>query len=159
VRNSVFWGGGGTDPDIHGEGAAGATVAYVATAQALSGSGNLLLQDDPFELLSPGARLFLNQSRSTPPSVLDAGLDAFADDTEVGFSALGLSPWQELSTAAIGSDDVDTVDLGRHYAPSAGADRIFQWTAVPLGTGANTITATGTSGTMTATDTVTWMRQ
>jgi hypothetical protein len=29
---------------------------------------------------------------------------------------------------------------------------------VALAAGANTVTATGTSGTMTATDTVTWMR-
>ena len=44
------------------------------------------------------------------------------------------------------------------YAPTAGADHIFQWTNVALGTGANTITATGTSGATTATDMVTWTR-
>ena len=57
--------------------------------------------------------------------------------------------------------NMDSVRLqvnGTSYAPSAGADRIFQWTNVALGTGANTITATGTSGATTATDTVTWMR-
>ena len=47
---------------------------------------------------------------------------------------------------------------GTTTAASTGADRIFEWTNVALATGANTITATGTSGTMTATDTVTWMR-
>ena len=47
---------------------------------------------------------------------------------------------------------------GTSTAASTGADRIFEWTNVALATGANTITATGTSGTMTATDTVTWMR-
>jgi beta-galactosidase len=47
---------------------------------------------------------------------------------------------------------------GTMYAATAGADRIFQWTNVALAAGANTVTATGTSGTTTATDTVTWMR-
>ncbi len=58
--------------------------------------------------------------------------------------------------------NMDSVRLqvnGTSYAPTAGADRIFQWTNVPLGTGANTVTATGTSGATTATDTVTWTRQ
>ena len=57
--------------------------------------------------------------------------------------------------------NMDSVRLqvnGTSYAPSAGADHIFQWTNVALGTGANTITATGTSGTTTATDDVTWTR-
>jgi beta-galactosidase len=57
--------------------------------------------------------------------------------------------------------NMDSVRLqvnGTSYAPSAGADHIFQWTNVALGTGANAITATGTSGTTTANDTVTWTR-
>ena len=47
---------------------------------------------------------------------------------------------------------------GTTIGSSAGADRIFQWTNVALNTGTNTIVATGTTGTMTATDTVTWTR-
>ena len=47
---------------------------------------------------------------------------------------------------------------GTAIGTSAGADRIFQWTNVALNTGTNTIVATGTTGTMTATDTVTWTR-
>ena len=57
--------------------------------------------------------------------------------------------------------NMDSVRLqvnGTSYAPTAGADHIFQWTNVALGTGANTITATGTSGTTTQTDTVSWTR-
>jgi beta-galactosidase len=48
---------------------------------------------------------------------------------------------------------------GTTIGSSAGADRIFQWANVALRAGANTITATGTSGATTATDTVTWTRQ
>ena len=47
---------------------------------------------------------------------------------------------------------------GATIGTSAGADRIFQWTNVALTTGTNTIVATGTTGTTTATDTVTWTR-
>ena len=56
---------------------------------------------------------------------------------------------------------MDSVRLqvnGTTIGTSAGADRIFQWTGVALTTGANTVVATGTSGTTTATDTVTWTR-
>jgi beta-galactosidase len=57
--------------------------------------------------------------------------------------------------------NMDSVRLqvnGTSYAPTAGADHIFQWTNVALGAGANTVTATGTSGTASQTDTVNWTR-
>jgi beta-galactosidase len=57
--------------------------------------------------------------------------------------------------------NMDSVRLqvnGTTIGTSAGADHIFQWTGVALTTGANTVVATGTSGTTTATDTVTWTR-
>jgi len=57
--------------------------------------------------------------------------------------------------------NMDSVRLqvnGTTIGTSTGADRIFQWTNVALTTGANTVVATGTSGTTTATDTVTWTR-
>jgi beta-galactosidase len=57
--------------------------------------------------------------------------------------------------------NMDSVRLqvnGTTIGTSAGADHIFQWTNVALTTGSNTVVATGTSGTTTATDTVTWTR-
>jgi predicted outer membrane repeat protein len=124
IRNSVFWGGSGTDPDVHDPGPS-ASRSHVAASTLLTGSGNLALPGDPFEVVQPGGRVFLNQSLSTPPSALDAGLDAFADDPEFGFQALGLSAWQELSTAADGRVDASSVDLGRHHAPAAAAITSF----------------------------------
>ena len=47
---------------------------------------------------------------------------------------------------------------GTAIGTAAGTDHIFQWTGVALTAGANTVVVTGTSGTTTATDTVTWMR-
>jgi beta-galactosidase len=57
--------------------------------------------------------------------------------------------------------NMDSVSLsvnGAVIGSSTGADRIFTWSNVALQAGANTIAATGTSGAVTATDTVTWTR-
>jgi predicted outer membrane repeat protein len=117
LSNSVFWGGLGMGPDVLDLGSA-STVANVGSAQPLTGSGNVTLLSDPFELLQPGARLFLKQAIGGP-SALDAGSGAAADDPTFGFEAMGLAPWAELTTASDGSLDADSVDLGRHYSPTA----------------------------------------
>ncbi|HEX6765724.1 MAG TPA: glycoside hydrolase family 2 TIM barrel-domain containing protein [Polyangiaceae bacterium] len=57
--------------------------------------------------------------------------------------------------------NLDSVTLtvnGTSRGAGTGADHIFQWTNVPLTTGQNTVQATGTSGTTTAMDSVTWTR-
>ncbi|HXU00738.1 MAG TPA: glycoside hydrolase family 2 TIM barrel-domain containing protein, partial [Polyangia bacterium] len=57
--------------------------------------------------------------------------------------------------------NMDSVRLqvnGTTIGTSTGSDHIFQWTNVALAAGANNVVATGTSGTTTATDTVTWTR-
>ena len=43
-------------------------------------------------------------------------------------------------------------------APVTSTDHIFTWPSVPLNVGANVIETTGTRGTITAMDTVTWTR-
>jgi beta-galactosidase len=47
---------------------------------------------------------------------------------------------------------------GTAIAPGTSADHIFSWSGVALRTGANTLVATGKSGTTTVSDTVTWTR-
>jgi beta-galactosidase len=57
--------------------------------------------------------------------------------------------------------NMDSVALqvnGATIGTATSTDHIFQWTNVALKTGTNTVVATGTSGAMTATDTVTWTR-
>ena len=57
--------------------------------------------------------------------------------------------------------NLDSVTLevnGEAVAPGTSADHVFSWASVALRTGANTIVATGKSGTNTVTDTVTWTR-
>jgi beta-galactosidase len=57
--------------------------------------------------------------------------------------------------------NLDAVTLtvnGAVVGTQAGADDIFSWSDVPLVAGANVVSATGTKGALTASDTVTWVR-
>ena len=57
--------------------------------------------------------------------------------------------------------NLDAVTLqvnGEAMAAGTSGDHVFSWPSIALRTGANTIVATGKSGTSTITDTVTWTR-
>jgi predicted outer membrane repeat protein len=127
LKNSVLWANTGTDPDVHNVGAS--SFEHVMGSQVFAGNGNAVLQINPFHLTSPGARLFLNQGISTPPTALGGGSNAIADDETFGFQALGMAPWATLTTAADGVLGGEVVDLGRHYFPAAATIRTFVVTA------------------------------
>jgi hypothetical protein len=128
LRNSVLWASTGTGPDVHDLGSP-SSVEHVMGAQVLSGSGNAVLPGDPFDLVQPGGRVFLNQGLVTPPTALGGGSNAVADDSTFGFQALGMAPWATLTTASDGTVGGGVVDLGRHYSPGAATIRTFDGTA------------------------------
>ncbi|HEY3496385.1 MAG TPA: right-handed parallel beta-helix repeat-containing protein, partial [Polyangiaceae bacterium] len=124
LRNSVFFAARAAQSELVDLGAP-SVAEFVAARHLLPGTGNAVLAADPFEL-APGARLFLNQALAAPPSALDAGSTAVAEDPESGFTALAETPWTELTTAADGRFDTGTVDLGRHYEPAAATILSFE---------------------------------
>jgi hypothetical protein len=128
LKNSAFWASTGTGPDVRDLGSP-SSVEYVMGAQVFSGSGNAVLSGDPFDLVQPGGRLFLNQGLVAPPTALGGGSNAVADDETFGFQALGMAPWATLTTASDGTLGGNVVDLGRHHSPAAAAIRTFNVTA------------------------------
>jgi predicted outer membrane repeat protein len=128
LLNSVLWGSAGSGPDVYDLGSTSQND-HVGAAQMLAGPGNSILPGDPFELVQPGARLYLNRNPSAGSSALNAGAATIADDPDVGFAALGLAAWSELTTAADGQLDSDPVDLGRHYDPNQAAILGFEASA------------------------------
>lgn len=57
------------------------------------------------------------------------------------------------------TDSVELTVNGSSRGSKTSADHIFRWTGVPLNTGANTITARGSTGGATYSDSVTWTRR
>jgi predicted outer membrane repeat protein len=136
VKNSVFWASTGSGPDVFNVGSS--SFEHVMGSQVFDGSGNAVLSGNPFDLVQPSARLFLNQGLATPPTALASGSNAIADDATFGFEALGMAPWATLTTASDGTLGGSVVDLGRRYAPDGVTIRTFDVTA-----SAATWTATG----------------
>jgi beta-galactosidase len=71
------------------------------------------------------------------------------------------TPRTSATTTVKVYSNLDSVTLtvnGTSRGAATGADRIFQWTNVPLAAGQNTDQATGTTGATTAMDSVTWTR-
>jgi predicted outer membrane repeat protein len=131
LENSVFWASTGTGPDVLDLGAP-SLVSHTMGGQVLAGGGNAVLSGNPFHLVQPGARLFLDQGRITPPTALDSGSNAIADDVSVGFEALGMPPWSSLTTASDGTLDGGTADLGRHQFPDAATVQMFRVTGTAI---------------------------
>ena len=79
----------------------------------------------------------------------------------VYISSRRFTPRTSATTTVKVYSNLDSVTLtvnGASRGAATGADRIFQWTNVPLTAGQNIVQAAGTSGATTAMDSVTWTR-
>ncbi len=104
--NSVIWGNGApaapSTSDV-------VTVRFSCSPDDHGDDSNVLLTADPLQVVD--GRAYLDPAS---PCV-DAGSNPLGDAFDVGFVAVGLPDWRDLTTRTDGAPDTPPIDPGAHY--------------------------------------------